>query len=544
MGVIARIDASDRVEVYARGFRNVYGISVAPDGTIYGADNDEEDGLTTTGHLEELNGIQEGAFYGYPVYGTNEAPSDKNITEPVAILQGFGSTATYANEDGVYVAYVYAGETVRHVVDRFDYETFSATRIYGDKEYYTNILEQDDLLYLLSLAGNIHVIDPDAAPVSIGSRLSSAELRQMLASPPVITSEYYNVYLDDSLDEVRIIYVKNSCMREENSFVLHVYPIRNNDLPMESRVHGFENLDFSFDRYGWIEDNMCIAMRYLPSYEIDYFVVGQYSVNENIWSQQLSLPSSFYLTSSDLDEIVASEPMVYSEYNIHLHNSHLVYIGESCADEETMFSLHVYPVRVDDLPVDRKPSGFENLDFSLDRYSWIKDDMCVVMRPLPSYDIEYLVLGQFNIVEENDTKTFNTIWEKRVYFPPVLLISEGITRIMASDPVIYSEYNVYLDDSKIIYLRTECEDEDRLFSLHIYPVRIDDLPHDRRSHEFDNLDFAFADYGKVGNGMCVAVRYLPDYDIASLTTGQYTVREVDGQATFETVWTEDLSFQE
>ena len=423
MGVIARIDASDRVEVYARGFRNVYGISVAPDGTIYGADNDESDGLTTSGHREELNAIRKGAFYGYPVYGTNEAPPDKNITEPVAILQGFGSTATYANEDGVYVAYAaHVGETVRHVVDRFDYETFYATRIYEDVGYYyTDILEQDSLLYLISLAGDVHVIDPIAAPVSIRTRLSSAEVRQILASTPVITSEYYDVYLDESLTNARIIYVKNSCVSEENTFVLHVYPIQNNDLPIERRVHGFESLDFFFDRYGWIEDNMCIAMRYLPSYEIDYFVVGQYSESEDgrlesIWNNQLSLPSSFYLTSGEVDEIVTSDPVIESEYNIYLHNAHLVYVGESCANEGKKFSLHVYPIRVDDLPVDRKPLGFENLDFSIDQYGWIKNGMCVVMRPLPSYEIDYLTTGQYKVEEIDGQTEFETVWMEELSF--------------------------------------------------------------------------------------------------------------------------------
>ena len=423
MGVIARLDSSGDVEVYATGFRNVYGISAAPDGTIYGADNDEGAGLTTSGHREELNAIRKGAFYGYPAYGTNEAPPDKNITEPVAILQGFGSTATYANEDGVYVAYAaHVGETVRHVVDRFDYEMFYATRIYEDVDYYyTDILEQDSLLYLISLAGDVHVIDPMAAPVSIRTRISSAEVRQILASTPVITSEYYDVYLDESLPNSRIIYVKNSCVSDENTFVLHVYPIQNNDLPIERRVHGFENLDFFFDRYGWIEDNMCIAMRYLPSYKIDYFVVGQYSASEDgrlesIWNNQLSLPSSFYLTSGEMDEIVASDPVIQSEYDIYLHNSHLVYVGESCADEGKIFSLHVYPVRVDDLPVARRPIGFENLDFSVEQYGWIKNDMCVVMRPLPSYDIDYLTTGQYKVEEIDGQTEFETVWMEELSF--------------------------------------------------------------------------------------------------------------------------------
>ena len=45
MGTIARFKPGDEeVEVYATGLRNTYGIAIAPDGTIYGVDNDALDG--------------------------------------------------------------------------------------------------------------------------------------------------------------------------------------------------------------------------------------------------------------------------------------------------------------------------------------------------------------------------------------------------------------------------------------------------------------------------------------------------------------------
>ena len=421
MGVIARLDLSGSVEVYAKGFRNVYGISVAPDGTIYGADNDYADGLVTTGHLEELNAINEGEFYGYPFYGTNEAHPDENVTEPVAILQGSASITTYANEDGIYTAYTHYGEEVIPVIDRFDYNTFIPARIYAKHELTTAILEQDSLLYLVTLSGNISVIDPDMAPVPFGMRLSIKELDRILDSQPLISVDEYSVYLDNS----RIIYIKKSCIGEEKTFQLHISPVRTDALPQERREYGFANFDFGFNQYGWVDNDMCIAMRFLPP-----------------------------------------------------------------------------------------------------------------------YDIEHLGIGQYIQMEVDEEVTFIPVWTRNVYLPSASLLDEGIDRIMASRPVISSEYDVYLDDSRIIYIKKSCTEEENSFLLHVNPVRIDDLPQQRREHGFDNLDFSFAEYGRVGNGMCVAVRYLPDYDIASLTTGQYILREVDGQATFETVWTEDLSFQE
>ena len=168
MGAIARFRPPDgEVEVFASGLRNTYQISIAPDGTIYGADNDVADGPSTEGdrHLEELNAIVKDGFYGFPFWGTNEAPPEENVIEPVAVLNGSSSTAAYANEEGVYVAYRNT-EINRFVVDRFDYETFTPTRIFGGvRTYITSIMERDGLLYLPTFEGNVYIIDPNLAPI-------------------------------------------------------------------------------------------------------------------------------------------------------------------------------------------------------------------------------------------------------------------------------------------------------------------------------------------------------------------------------------------
>ena len=168
MGVIARFRPPDgEVEVFASGLRNTYQISIAPDGTIYGADNDVNTHFPTADRsIEELNAIVEGGFYGFPFWGTNEAPPEENVTEPVAVLNGESSTAAYANEEGVYVAYRNT-EINRFVVDRFDYETFTPTRIFGDlRTIITSILERNGLLYILTFDGKVYIIDPNMAPIT------------------------------------------------------------------------------------------------------------------------------------------------------------------------------------------------------------------------------------------------------------------------------------------------------------------------------------------------------------------------------------------
>jgi len=158
MGVVARFRPSEgevEIEPFATGFRNIYGISMdESDGTIYGADNDDRFGA----QREELNAIVEGGNYGYPYWATHHAPPEAGVTEPVAIVPGVASTVAYAAEQGVLVAFEL--EPQGHVIDRFDYATFTRSRFFeGASSYVTAILERDDLLYLVDLAGNIHVVE-------------------------------------------------------------------------------------------------------------------------------------------------------------------------------------------------------------------------------------------------------------------------------------------------------------------------------------------------------------------------------------------------
>ena len=230
MGVVARFRPPDNeVEVYATGLRNTYGISIAPDGTIYGADNDDHGGLADCCQREELNAIVAGGFYGFPFYGTNEAPPEASVIEPVAVLPGAVSTFAYANNDGVYVAYLALdGSQEGFVVDRFDYDTWTPERIFNSGNHITAILERNGLLYLASSDGNVHVINPDAAPVRI--RLtpfhSDDYVDKVIAAggPSVIPPGYegYAVYIDAG----RLIYDKYPCAPEDtkHKFLLHIVP--------------------------------------------------------------------------------------------------------------------------------------------------------------------------------------------------------------------------------------------------------------------------------------------------------------------------------
>ena len=287
MGTIVRIRPADEephVEVYARGLRNVYGISIAPYGTIYGADND----VGGVYFKEELNAIVEGGDYGYPSFGTDQAAPEHGVVEPLAVLPGTGSTVAYATRHGVYVAYRHhAGKAV---VDRFDYETFTPERFFRDPgtDYITSILERDGLLYLISLhSRKIHVVEQGGGPVLSPTpipewakkwTMDSAAIRETyraaVAGEPAARSTF-DVYLDGS----RLIYVKEPCQAEDmgEGFFLQVFPLR--------RPSEFDDLEVVFLDHGAILDGICVAVATLPDYEIARVRTGQLG---DLWEVEFS----------------------------------------------------------------------------------------------------------------------------------------------------------------------------------------------------------------------------------------------------------------
>ncbi len=96
------------------------------------------------------------------------------------------------------------------------------------------------------------------------------------------------------------------------------------------------------------------------------------------------------------------------------------------------------------------------------------------------------------------------------------------------EPDIQSEFDVYLMDNRLVYIRDQCGEEDTAvtFFLHLDPVDVNSLPSPRKQYGFDNLDFAFRNHLLIKGEVCVAVRELPDYAIAAVRTGQYV--RVDG----------------
>ena len=113
----------------------------------------------------------------------------------------------------------------------------------------------------------------------------------------------------------------------------------------------------------------------------------------------------------------------------------------------------------------------------------------------------------------------------------------------AGEPLIRSDFDVYLNDNTLIYVKDACREGDisEWFFLALYPSDQNDLPDERRQHGFDNLDFRFQDQAVRRNERCIAITSMPDYDIARIYTGQ-SIQLADGS--YEHLWEGDVRLTE
>ena len=97
------------------------------------------------------------------------------------------------------------------------------------------------------------------------------------------------------------------------------------------------------------------------------------------------------------DGLTRGEPVVRSAYDLYLDGRTLAYAKSPCGrgDGAAQFFLHVTPMNADDLPDDRKPHGFDNLDFSFESRGVRFEEKCMVGVDLPSYPIAEVTTGQF-----------------------------------------------------------------------------------------------------------------------------------------------------
>ena len=334
---------------------------------------------------------------------------------------------------------------------------------------------------------------------------------------PVVQSEF-DIYTDGG----RLIYHKSQCRPQEaeSRISLHVIPYNADDL-FQDQGSDFNNLDFDFIWLGAFLDGDCLVIAPLPDYPIAFIRTGQYVYGQgrSIWSAEF--PATIARHRAEYEAIASGDygaPVVRGVFDVYWGETELIYVNETCdaAEVEARFLLHLYPGDNRDLPTERRPYGFDNLNFDFHRRGTMRDGWCLAIAPLPDYPIKRLRTGQF-------VRAAAPVWESEINLTPQMQMQRIESSLENPSPVASGLFDVYLDGDNVVYRREPCAPADAAarFFLHVIPVDGDDLSEDRRPAGFDNLDFDFAGRGAISGGKCLAAAPLPDYPIARIRTGQH-----------------------
>ncbi len=223
------------------------------------------------------------------------------------------------------------------------------------------------------------------------------ENRQEILEDPgdiVLRTDQYEVYLGKRT----ILYAASeNCetIPHTSHIVLQIFPMDQNDLPLSFRKIGYENLDFTFSNIYVAFGEKCFAVRFLPDYPID-----------RIWTGAAGGELRFIYPGASLRPVDIDEEFIenlpapvlkHDPWSIYSVGRHLVYVGD-CDSGQTIppFFVHLYPVEVADLPVERQEHGFANRDFYFSHDGGVVGDACVAVRELADYPIDYIHVGQYD----------------------------------------------------------------------------------------------------------------------------------------------------
>ena len=94
---------------------------------------------------------------------------------------------------------------------------------------------------------------------------------------------------------------------------------------------------------------------------------------------------------------------------------------------------------------------------------------------------------------------------------------------VAGEPLLRSEFDLYLDGGTLTYVKESCRPEDTVhpFLVRAVPATLDDLPAWHREAGWEPLGFRFGHYGVRFDGRCLIRRRLPDYPIQALQIGRW-----------------------
>ena len=342
--------------------------------------------------------------------------------------------------------------------------------------------------------------------------------RQATAGEPIIRADY-DVYLEGP----RLTFVRENCAPEEPEawFGVRIFPRYRETLPPPLRQ------DFSYaplNTRGVRLGRLCLAVLRLPAYARDDLILFRSAAGPYHPAGLPAWEELYSLSRPGLGELIADyrreqpPPVKPAAFEVFLDRAagrnRLLYAKDNCTPAEyaTPITLHIYPANRADLPAESRDSGFENRDFYLTGEGGRPGEACLAAIFLPAYPIAAIRTGQANR------------WETNLY-PPADPgdLRAAYAALSTIQPAAQADFDLYLQDTRLIYLRETCAAADTAagFFLHIIPQDVANLPAERRPAGFANLDFAFARWGGSFDGKCLAAIPLPDYPIKTIRTGQH-----------------------
>ena len=362
---------------------------------------------------------------------------------------------------------------------------------------------------------NLGQYEPEGDPVWEGFySLSKPGLRELSAPgrPAAADPDAFAVFLDQGEGRHRLLYAKAECSTAayETPIFLHIYPENPSDLPFYLWENGQDNRDFSLARYGGRLDGECLAAIPMPDYPVAAIRTGQ----EEGWEVNIYPPAAPGVLQGVYAAVAESPPSVQAAFALYLRDNRLIYLRESCAAADTAagFFLHIVPEDAAVLPAERRPVGFDNRDFTFERWGGHFYGKCLAAVPLPGYPIASIRTGQAGV------------WDANLYPPADPGRLAAVYQSLAKrEPAARAVFALYLRHNRLIYLRESCAAADTAagFILHIIPENTADLPPARQAAGFANRDFAFDHWGGHFDGKCLASLPLPDYPVKAIRTGQH-----------------------
>ena len=221
-------------------------------------------------------------------------------------------------------------------------------------------------------------------------------------------------------------------------------------------------------------------------------------------------------------------PVAQAGFDIHVvprsraarEAGELVYVKAPCGSEDTQgrFFVRFAPADPRSAWAERgnSPYRYVHNSFPFRAHGVVFDDKCVLRFGLPAWPIAFAQTGRYHPAGAGAS------W-RTVFRLDVDRLRTALHAARGDPPAARGAFDLHWRRDSLLYVREPCawEEARHRFFLHVVPAVAASLPEAKRRIGFANLDFVFGEHGALVDGACVATVELPDYDIASVRTGQF-----------------------